>query len=118
MGLYFRNSAGTTSVWLAYAQYNPGCGAGPAAWSKKGWYQIPPGGTALVWSGWAGGNKFFYFAHDSVGNQWAGPFFTFVPWNAFDWCWNIASTSGRTVGFRKIDTIPSQYSDYTINLTL
>ena len=112
MGLYFHNRTGSP-LWLSYARYSPGCEGG-VNWAKKGWYQISQGGTAKVWTGWAGGEKFFFFAHDNFGRQWAGPFFTFAPWNAFDWCWNTASTSGRDVGFRKIDTVPWYAMDYTI----
>ncbi len=116
MGLYFRNNT-NSPIWVAYAYHSPGCEGG-VNWSKKGWYTILPGSTAKVWSGWAGGEKFFYFAEDSAGHQWTGQFFTHVPWNAFDWCWNTASTNGRTVGFRKIDTISWEIMDYTRNLTL
>jgi len=113
MGLYFHNKTSST-VWVAYAYYSPGCEGG-VNWTKKGWYQIAPNGTAKVWSGWAGGEKFFYFAEDNSGHKWAGDFFTAVPWTAFQWCWNTASTSSRTVGFRKI--IASNM-DYTVNLVL
>jgi hypothetical protein len=116
MGLYFHNKTGS-AVWVTYAYYSPGCEVG-VNWEKKGWYHVLPGTTAKVWSGWAGGNKFFFFAEDDFGHSWVGSFFTFVPWNAFDWCWNTASTNGRTVGFRKIDTISWNISDYTINLVI
>jgi len=72
-----------------------------------------------VWTGWAGGHKFFFYAeNDPATVVWTGPFFTFVPWDAFDWCWNTASNNGRTLGFRKIDTISWYYMDYTINLII
>jgi hypothetical protein len=116
MGLYFKNKTGSP-VWVTYAYYSPGCEGG-VDWSKKGWYHVLPGNTAKVWSGWAGGDKFFFFAEDDFGHHWSGPFFTFVPWNAFDWCWNTASNNGETVGFRKINTISWNIIDYTINLVL
>lgn len=57
MGLYFKNET-SSPVWVTYAYYSPGCEGG-VNWSKKGWYHVLPGHTAKVWSGWAGGDKFF-----------------------------------------------------------
>lgn len=116
MGLYFRNSTNAT-IWVAYARHSPGCEGG-VDWAKKGWYEIGPGSTAKVWSGWAGGEKFFFFAEDNAGHVWAGDFFTPVPWDAFDWCWNTGSTASRDVGFRKIDTISWEIMDYTIPIVV
>ena len=115
MGLYFRNQTNST-IWLTYAYHYPNCEGDN--WAKKGWYTILPGGTAKVWSGHAGGKKFFYFAEDNSGHTWSGQFFTHVPHNAFEWCWTTSSTSGKTVGFRKIDTISGEIRDYTRNLIL
>jgi hypothetical protein len=113
MGLYFHNKTSST-VWVVYAYHSPGCEGG-VNWTKKGWYKVSPAKTAKVWSGWAGGNKFFFYAEDNSGHSWAGQFFTFVPPSAFSWCWNTASTNGKTVGFRKIH---ASNMDYTINLIL
>ncbi len=117
MGLYFRNKTGST-VWVAYAYHAPDCG-GSNKWMKKGWYKIVPGNTAKVWSGWAGGETFFYFAHDAAGREWSGEFFTQVPSTAFDWCWNTGSTASSEVGFRKKvveDDFPPSVLDHTVNL--
>ena len=113
MGLYFRNKTNST-VWVVYAFHTPGCEGG-VNWTKKGWYKISPGATAKVWTGWAGGNKFFYYAEDASGRKWAGPYVTFASHNAFEWCWNTASTNGKNVGMRKIE---ASNMDYTINLIL
>ena len=56
MGLYFHNDAGS-SISLVYGYSAPECEGG-VTWAKKGWYNISPGGTAKVWSGWAGGRRF------------------------------------------------------------
>jgi hypothetical protein len=115
MGLYFTNKVNET-VWVAYAFHVSGCEGG-VDWEKKGWYQIAPGATAKVYTGWAGGSTFFFYAEgDNASPVWAGPFFTHLPWNAFDWCWNTASTNGRTLGLRKIE-ISWENMDYTIGLT-
>jgi Protein of unknown function (DUF1036) len=115
MGLYFKNKTDEV-LWVAYARYSPGCEGG-VDWAKKGWFKIPTSSTVKVQTGWVGGSKFFYFAEtDDLKPAWSGSFFTFLPWDAFDWCWNTASTNGRTLGLRKV-VIPSKYMDYTIGLT-
>jgi hypothetical protein len=46
-------------------------------------------------------------------------FFTQVPSNAFEWCWNTGSTESTTVGFREKvveDDFPPSVMDYTVNL--
>jgi hypothetical protein len=114
MGLYFKNKT-NEFVWVAYAYYAPGC-AGGVNWAKKGWWNIPPGMTKKVRSGWVGGQKWFFFAEaDDFSPAWAGPFFTFLPWAAFDWCWVTSAGSGRTLGMRKVYVDP-WYLDYTIGL--
>jgi len=116
MGLYFKN--GTSSpIWVAYGYSAPGCEGG-VDWAKKGWYNAAPGATVKVWSGWAGGRCWLYYAEDNAGHVWAGPYKTFVPDNAFDWCWNTASTaSGETAGFRYF-CVGWQYMDYTKTLVV
>jgi hypothetical protein len=114
MGLYFLNNT-TELLWIAYASHSPGCEGG-VDWAKRGWYGVAPGATTKVHSGYVGGSKFFYFAEaDDLSPVWAGPFFTHLPWNSFDWCWTTASTSGRTLGLRKLE-IPWHILDYTLSL--
>jgi hypothetical protein len=116
MGLYFKNGTPST-VWVVFGYYSPGCEGG-VDWSKKGWYGIAPGATAKVWSGWVGGHCWLYYAEDDFGHVWSGPYHTFVPWNAFDWCWNTASTGGgEDVGFRYW-CVNWNYIDYTKKLIL
>ena len=67
------------------------------------------------------GEKFFYFAEDEAGHSWAGEFFTQVPSNAFEWCWDTGSTTSRTLGLRKqvvVDAFPPSVQDHTINLVV
>jgi hypothetical protein len=119
VGLYFKNRTSET-VWVAYGYYAPGCEGG-VDWAKKGWYKILPGQTVKVRSGWVGGSNWFFFAEaDDFSPAWAGPYKTFLPWSAFDWCWVLAvwtssGSPGRTLGMRKIS--PSWYHmDYTVGL--
>lgn len=111
MGLYFHNSTASTK-WVVFAYYAPNCAG--VTYAKKGWYQIVPGATAYVWSGWAGSDTFYYYAED--GGTYSGPYFTQVPYVAFDWCWNTGQVGARNLGFRKIGPIAWYIRDYTINL--
>ena len=113
MGLYILNNT-TQSTWVVYAYASPGCEGG-VDWAKKGWWEVTPGATAKIHTGYVGGSKFFYYAENDSGAQWAGPFFTNLPWNAFDWCWTTASSQGRQLGLRKLE-IPWHILDYTLSL--
>jgi uncharacterized membrane protein len=115
MGLYFTNRTGQ-KVFVAYAYAWPGCPDG-GNWAKTGWYAIMPGATAKVRSDAVGGRKFFFFAEtDDRGTEWSGEFVTNLPVNAFDWCWNTASSNGRDLGMRKI-LVSQGITDHTVNLT-
>ncbi len=115
MGLYFKNKTNET-LQASFAYHAPGCEGG-VNWAKKGWWKMFPGQTVKVYTGWVGGSKFFFYAEGVDGSPvWAGSFFTHLPWNAFDWCWNTASTNGRNLGLRKI-VISPEFMDYTIGLT-
>jgi uncharacterized membrane protein len=114
MGLYFKNKT-NEFVWVAYGYWAPGC-AGGVDWAKKGWWQIPPGMTVKVRSGYVGAQKWFFYAEaNDFSPVWAGPYNTFLPWAAFDWCWVTSAGSGRTLGMRKVYVDP-WYWDYTIGL--
>lgn len=102
MSLYFKNSTQDT-IFVAYGYHAPGCEGG-TDWAKKGWYRIVPGGTAKVFSGIAGGRKYFFFAENEAGtSSWSGPFFTQLPSRAFDWCWTTGSSDSRTLGLSKLE---------------
>lgn len=114
MGLYFRNSTNQI-VWVAYGYHSPGCDGG-VNWSKKGWYEIAPGGTAKVLTGWAGPGKYFFFAETDNGSfTWSGPFVTALPWRQFDWCWLTASSDSRDLGMGKFE-VGWGILDHTVNL--
>lgn len=112
MGLNFRNSTSST-VYVAIGYLNYGCS--PVTYAKIGWYRLFPGETRQVWSGYAGGRTFFYYAEDSFGRSWSGAYFTQVPNQAFHLCWNAGCFPCRNLGFRRID-ISIFYRDYTVNL--
>ena len=113
MGLYFKNNTSET-LFVAYAYHSPNCDG--QDWAKKGWYRITPGATAKVLTGFAGDGKYFFFAENENRTlSWQGPFFTQLPTNSFDWCWNTGSTDSRTLGMRKF-TVGWGVLDHTVNL--
>lgn len=112
MGLNFRNTTGAT-VYVAYAYLNFNCR--PVTYAKIGWYRVDPGQTVQVWSGFAGGHTFFYYAEDLFGRVWSGSYFTQVPRTGFHWCWDTRCATCRTVGMRRI-YVDLFNADFTINL--
>lgn len=102
MGLYFRNNTPNT-LYIAFAYYDSACegAAGVLSFRKKGWHVLAPGQTKLVWSGWAGGRRFYFYAEDSVGNKWDGPHTTYIPRQAFNLCWGVGCSTCRILGLRE-----------------
>jgi Protein of unknown function (DUF1036) len=78
VSLSFSNST-PGPVWVVIAYNDSSCGSGGNAWMKEGWWQVQPGGNVTVHGGPSNGAKYFYFAHDNSGREWAGEFGTQVP---------------------------------------
>jgi uncharacterized membrane protein len=113
MALFFRNQTNRTIfVALGYSWQN--CPDGDN-WAKKGWWRISPGGTATVRGGASNGAKYFWHAHTDNGVEWAGPFNTYLPSNAFDWCWPVSSTNSTLRGMQKL-IVPTTSVNHTIVL--
>lgn len=103
-------------LWLAIGYYNPGCSDG-SNWGKRGWYRIEPGQSAIVL--WTTNAHSTFFAEADDGVFWGGgPFNTNVPSQAFDWCWNTASSQGQIVGMRLV-TVSNPWAPWigTVNLS-
>lgn len=123
MGLYFHNKTNET-IDLVFAHENPDCEG--VEYSKKGWYTMAPGQKIMVWSGWAGKYKFYYFARNiSRTRVWpkrGRDYFTNIPNVAFDMCWDLSSTTfghgpePEELGLALIDP-PWNAMDYTRSLT-
>lgn len=113
MGLFFRNNTNRT-VYVAYGYLNFDCG--PVTYAKRGWYRIDPGQTRLVRRGYVGGRTYYFYAEDAFGRRWSGAYFTDVPQQAFNWCWNTGCTTCRNVGFRRFRVGALRYN-YTITLS-
>lgn len=105
------------TIQVAIMWYNPNCPDG-SNWEKRGWWTLAPGSCANVLDRDVGAiNRYIFYYAETVGaaTTWAGPYYSHVPDEAFDWCSNLSSTSSRYVGFRQVD-VGSSY-DYTVTLT-
>lgn len=102
-------------VWLAVGYYNPGCPDG-GLFAKKGWYKLDPGQAVIPL--WTTNMYSTFYAEADDGTHWSGSYHTNLPMQAFDWCWNIASTQGENAGMRLI-TVTNAWAPWigTINLT-
>jgi uncharacterized membrane protein len=116
VNLYFRNRYPST-VWVCIMFYSPArCGA-YGNWGTRGWWQIDPGQSKLVWVGNTNNRYYAYYAHAADGAKWTGQYGpVYVYHQAFDSCLNIGSSAAYArVGMRLIDT--DNYSSYTMTLT-
>lgn len=115
MGLYFKNGRQET-IWVAFGYPQRGCEGG-VDYAKKGWYRVTPGAEVKVYSGWVGGDAWFWYAEaDDRNPTWSGDYHTDVPTHAFDLCWNIGvSGAARRLGFRR-KYIDWDVMDYTFGL--
>ena len=99
MAIYVHNGTAST-MYVALAYHSPNCDGDN--WAKKGWWQIGPGGRATIRGGASNGAKYFWYAENEAGMQWAGPFVTNLPSRAVDWCWRTSSTDSRPKGLRML----------------
>jgi uncharacterized membrane protein len=102
-------------VWVCILWYHPGCPDG-GDWEKAGWWHLAPGECKVVFGDDLEDiNRYWYFHGDAAdGAFWAGAPTIFVPFEAFDWCVDTASTDGFTVGLRELDVDGND--DMTVNL--
>jgi len=103
--LRFANGYRST-IWAMVEWYHPNCPDG-GDWEKKGWWQIEPGQSAVVYGGdhrrvnrW-----WYYYAHAADGYHWPGDFPETVPVRAFQWCERTADTTSRTIRMRQLDVL-------------
>ena len=114
MSLNFNNNYHAT-IWAMIEWYHQGCPDG-GDWEKAGWWEIEPGGSAVVYGGdlkTSTRSGTTTLTPRTVPCR-AGPYQETVPSIAFDWCSDTASTDSRTIGMRELD-IGSD--DYTLNFT-
>jgi uncharacterized membrane protein len=102
------------TMWVAIWYYHPNCPDG-GNWSKKGWWQIPPGEQDRLRRDLDNLNRYYcYHAHASDGVHWSGPYVTPCPPQAFNWCLNTANTQSIDRGFRLLDI--NSHDNYTLTL--
>lgn len=95
MPISIRNST-PNPVDVAVAYYNEGCSP---RYGKRGWYNVAPGRTVVVFGGRSNHAYFRFYAEDAFGHVWDGGDFTDVPNEAFDMCWIANCTPCKRVGF-------------------
>jgi hypothetical protein len=115
MGLYFKNSR-SQPIWVVIGYPSHGCEGG-VDYAKKGWWRIAPGAEAKVYTGWVGGDAWFWYAETDDGHTtWSGNYRTDVHLHRFDLCWNIGvGGAARRLGFRR-KRIDWDIMDYTFKL--
>ncbi|WP_329572324.1 DUF1036 domain-containing protein [Streptomyces sp. NBC_01361] len=101
--LQFINSYPAT-VQVTIMWFTPPCDDGN--WTKKGWWVIPTGHSAVAHGGDLEDiNRFWcYFASGWDGNSfWRGPIIRSVPLSAFEWCEWRGGTSSIEIGYKQVD---------------
>jgi hypothetical protein len=121
MGLYFKNETQET-LWIVFARPDPDHVCDNDGFTvdyfKRGWYSVAPGAEVKVYSGWVGGDAWFYYAEaDDFSPVWSGDFAAAVPDHAFDACWEVGYSTGRRLGFRRVRP-GAEIMDYTVRLRL
>ncbi len=119
MPISIRNST-PNPVDVAVAYYNEGCSP---RYGKRGWYNVAPGRTVVVFGGRSNHAYFRFYAEDAFGHVWDGGDFTDVPNEAFDMCWIANCRPGtpcRRLGFRDPGYFDCAFcpGDRLINLVL
>src|SRR5262245_53739200 len=97
----------SANLSAAIAFYSPDiCGGEGKNFEIRGWWNIAPHSSAVVFGGDCDFNRFWYcFAQASDGRKWTGPFNHSLPHEAFDTCWGIANTQQTIAGhFFQFDT--------------
>jgi Protein of unknown function (DUF1036) len=115
MWLAFQNNY-SHGVWVAIGYYQPNCSDG-SNWAKEGWWRLEPGQSATVL--WTTNEYSLFYAEADDGAVWSSPSYgTNLPLQAFDWCWDTASSDGLEVGMRLITVSDAGWPWVgTVNLT-
>jgi uncharacterized membrane protein len=102
------------TVAIMYASPQSCSGAG-RDWATEGWWNIAPGGSALVYGGDMNFNRnWYYHAHANDGTLWDGPIKASLPNAGFKSCLGTSASPGTNRGFRQIDT--GNVQNYTLTL--
>jgi len=120
MGFYLKNRT-SERLWVVLGLLDRDCGrseeGGGIDYAKQGWWSVAPNTEVKVWSGWAGGDAWFFYAeNDDSTRKWSGDFHTLVPTNAFYLCCAVGvGGAAMDVGMRRVRP-GAEYMDYTIPL--
>jgi uncharacterized membrane protein len=117
MGLRIANSY-HARVATAIMFYSPQtCGGEGKNFQLIGWWNIDPGGSALVYANDLDDvNRYWYYhAHATDGAFWAGQWSYPCPPQAFNRCWGVGVSDGISRGFRQLDI--GSNDNFTLTLT-
>jgi len=117
MGLRIANGY-HARVATAIMFYSPQtCGGEGKNFQLIGWWNIDPGGSALVYANNLDDvNRYWYYhAHATDGAFWAGQWSYPCPPQAFNRCWGVGVSDGISRGLRQLDI--GSNDNYTLTLT-
>lgn len=112
MALYIQNET-SNYVWVAFAHRSANCS--PITWVKKGWWQVAPGRTQMIFNGSTVNQWYYVYVEDTEGNVWDGSYYTYVPDDAFEMCWIERCTPCNYVGFQR--TVNITTVNHTLRIT-
>lgn len=112
MALFFRNGYWET-VWIAFAYYDPGCGAANQNFRKQGWWRLDPSpaGSAVL-NAWdtdlrrVNRYAYFYAATANIASEWSGAgngWLTVSPAERFERCAFDSPERDLWVNFIELD---------------
>lgn len=118
MGLRIFNQH-SAPITTAIMFFSPGtCGGEGKDFEMMGWWNIAPGGSALVYANDVDINRYWFaYATASDGRRWAGEWRHSLPGTAFaQRCWGLGYSSDTEVGeFFRFDVGDNE--DYNLRLT-
>lgn len=103
MTLKVWNASGKT-ILIAFGYPSPEFSC-DLTWAKKGWHRATSNQVINLVAGDVSNRTYFYYAETVDRTRfWSGEFFTDLPPQRFDWCWNTTSSDSRRLGLREIRT--------------
>jgi hypothetical protein len=115
MAFYINNQYPAT-IWVCIQWWDPACPSTAETWRTEGWFQFEPGETGycniaeLQDMRNVGDSYFYYYIEASDGAYWAGPFGTWCPNTAFNWCNAVTGPDARNLGFRELVVTTADYT--------
>jgi hypothetical protein len=109
MALFLYNYSTNPTIWVAFAYYDPGCGAANQNFRKQGWWQLDSGEVFNAWNAdLRSVNRFAYIYAETANNSrnWSGKgnaWLTVDPTASFNQCAFQNTPHDQWVDFFEID---------------